>query len=514
MNGPLLKIALACACLFLGGCPASSGREADAGIDRGTGGGECEFCVPAAEICQSGVCVPAPCSATSCPIGYLCSGGFCQADSGSGCAVDEECENGRCVEGACYTFECDQGETRVCATECGDGTEICAGGVFGSCDAPRPAAEFCGDGLDQDCDGTADEGCEDCDPATAPDEICGDDFDNDCDEEIDEECPDCQPDEREECNNECGDGFRACDDGVFGECSAPLPAEEVCDAEDNDCDGTADEALERGCSTSCGDGTEVCDLGEWVDCDAPAVCDCDDGERDTQPCGLCGERTRTCVDSAWEDWGGCEDEGECEPGELQYQDCGFGSLGICELGTQQRACSGSCAWAAWSPCAGSIDPIDELCGDGIDQDCDGDDLIEDDSFEPNDTCATAWDLGLEPVNERAFGYMSSAADNDDYFVFETVDQFSITTLEHIVITLEDIPRDADYDIYLYRGLDACECNAHLASSARPGDSDEEIDWEESRVVGDDGNWYVRVRRFSGSSCEERYRLQVTGLHPL
>jgi hypothetical protein len=49
-----------------------------------------------------------------------------------------------------------------------------------------PTAEKCGDDIDNDCDGTTDEGCS-CQKAT---EIC-DGVDNDCDGEIDEGCTPC-----------------------------------------------------------------------------------------------------------------------------------------------------------------------------------------------------------------------------------------------------------------------------------------------------------------------------------
>ena len=59
---------------------------------------------------------------------------------------------------------------------------------------------------------------------------------------------------------------------------------EVCDGQDNDCDGLVDEDLVRTCSTACGSGTETCQSGRWVGCTAPEpqpeVCDGVDNDCD------------------------------------------------------------------------------------------------------------------------------------------------------------------------------------------------------------------------------------------
>lgn len=125
-------------------------------------------------------------------------------------------------------------------------------------------------------------------------EVC-DYEDNDCDGHIDEG-------QRNDCN-ECG----------F------LP-EESCDGIDNNCNGWVDEELFQDCSTACGSGIEYCIEGNWVSCNAPAVEEeiCDgfdndcDGQIDEQlncectidhvgvlfPCKepplICGEGYKTC----------------------------------------------------------------------------------------------------------------------------------------------------------------------------------------------------------------------------
>src|SRR5207248_1445613 len=50
--------------------------------------------------------------------------------------------------------------TRACASACGSGVEICVRGVWQDCTAPQPGPEICGDGIDNNCDGRVDEGCD------------------------------------------------------------------------------------------------------------------------------------------------------------------------------------------------------------------------------------------------------------------------------------------------------------------------------------------------------------------
>ena len=59
--------------------------------------------------------------------------------------------------------EIDEELTRKCGSTdvgaCSYGTETCTAGEWGGCTAKGPSEESCGDGVDNDCDGSTDEGC-------------------------------------------------------------------------------------------------------------------------------------------------------------------------------------------------------------------------------------------------------------------------------------------------------------------------------------------------------------------
>jgi len=75
---------------------------------------------------------------------------------------------------------CTNGETRSCSTGkpgiCSAGTQTCSNGNWGTCaQNEQPKTEICGNSIDDDCDGTADEGC-----TCAPNWQCTDWSQGDC----------------------------------------------------------------------------------------------------------------------------------------------------------------------------------------------------------------------------------------------------------------------------------------------------------------------------------------------
>lgn len=120
--------------------------------------------------------------------------------------IDDNCQNG-----------IDENLTQLCSRACGSGTEYCVNGTWQNCDAPPLQPEVC-DGLDNNCNGEIDEGL-------TLEQKCGETNIGACSFGV----------EYSYCKGKKYTGWM--------NCTAVFPAAEICDGEDNDCDGETDESV-------------------------------------------------------------------------------------------------------------------------------------------------------------------------------------------------------------------------------------------------------------------------------
>ncbi|MCB9638360.1 MAG: hypothetical protein H6727_05550 [Myxococcales bacterium] len=200
-------------------------------------------------------------------------------------------------------------------------------------------------------------------PPTGTAEVC-DNKDNDCDGKIDETFAG----KGSPCTagtGECREnGIRICNlDGTGLTCNATPKAAQIeeCNGRDDDCDGKTDENIAQVCSSNfrdvndgiCRAGLRLCSNGQWGQCQ---------GEVRAMSSEQCTSGSGPAVD---ENCNGDIDEG-CNCQRNAQRSCGS-NVGECRTGTQ--TCGGPSS-ARWGSCQNEVGPATELC-DGKDNDCDG-----------------------------------------------------------------------------------------------------------------------------------------------
>ncbi|AKT39763.1 MopE-related protein [Chondromyces crocatus] len=284
------------------------------------------WCPPAGASCSGNGSLAPPCNRGT----LVCSGGGWQCQGGTlpfaeVCdGVDNNC-NGQIDEGNIPQVGLPCGSD---VGECVPGTLACAGGVLSCVGSVGPQTEIC-DGLDNDCDGQTDEdalvggpcqpsydttlfpgvrtaapcmpGVLQCDASGAAvcvggvgpqPEVC-DGIDNDCDGIIDEPGP--APDGitgQGVIGQPCGEAVGTCSQGVYVclngsvQCQGgQLPHTELCDCQDNNCDGMVDNPPAGG--SLCSAGKECVQGPNGCGCAPP----CASGEFPCPPGQRCVEAT-------------------------------------------------------------------------------------------------------------------------------------------------------------------------------------------------------------------------------
>jgi hypothetical protein len=357
---------------------------------------------------------------------------------------------------------------------CPDDQSLCASGCSntssdpqncGSCDRPcnpptnaqvlacqsGDCAFECQQGyfdLNDDLSNPDGDGCEaDCKPSNGGVELCIDGLDNDCNGQEDDGC-ECNAGETFECGTDVGQcelGTITCQsNGEPGACQNQVESGvETCNNLDDDCDGSTDENLTQTCGSNtgvCSEGTSTCSSGSWGSCQGSTgssteVCDDKDNDCDGQVDNGFDNKGKSCTVGT----GACQRSGtficgtsgsrvtcDATPGspaaevcdnidndcngsvdDSVTRSCGT-DVGTCSTGTE------TCSSGSWGSCQGSTGSSTEVC-DGQDNDCDGgtDENVKPTYYFDSDNDGYGTSAGLTRCNPLADYNATQTGDCDD-----------------------------------------------------------------------------------------------------
>ena len=147
------------------------------------------------------------------------------------------------------------------------------------------------------------------------------------------------------CIDDCPEGWR-CRAVDVGGADVPficMPSLELICETAGECEAGIEEREPCG---NCGERSRSCDercqWSAWSACSGEGVCPV--GAQETESCGHCATRSRTCdAECLWSEWSACADGGVCAPGDTQTEACGF-------CGERSKSCTDDCLWSEWGAC--------------------------------------------------------------------------------------------------------------------------------------------------------------------